>query len=451
MSPPSPLDNPNCRRKAPSQPNCHQHTMPTPHTLRSAQLQPGPQQQQLKAGSPDSRPSPDPRLTPAPGQLQDAQRLCQPPAYLYLQGNPQSGSRYRSYAQTSHSCLTQPTQQHKYAQQVFENFQRSCLDNQAADLSELAIGAERSPALTPGPQNDCTPAARQGPRIKTTIRTGMPGHAHSTAVKVVASGRVLACAESPRANSASPTAIVPGRQARSPSAEASVSGTTVTLAASGSPTPSALDSTVGATSQQRPATAELNCSETLGTASPQDQLPIFLPSPGAHTDTNAPHHQSLGRRRVHSPQAATQVSASETLNKVAANEHHSGAVNTSPAVLTVASEPEHAITRAAAAAAGDSGGAETAEEWAPDEEAMQAASALAGLAESNWAGKAVKPVIGDNMYDKAYSTAIMPCLYMHYHICTVLFITLLMMLSTSVLPMLCIPGSHLTRQMLQMS
>ena len=66
------------------------------------------------------------------------------------------------------------------------------------------------------------------------------------------------------------------------------------------------------------------------------------------------------------------------------------AVDTSPSVLMAASEGEHAAIRAAAAAAGKSGGAEVAEEWFPDEEAMQAASALAELAESKWAGIAVE-------------------------------------------------------------
>ena len=215
-----------------------------------------------------------------------------------------------------------------------------------------------------------------GPRIKTTIRTGQ---AHLPAVRVVASGRVLTTAESPRSNSACPTAKFAGPQAKSPSPTASDSGTTVTLAASGSPTSSAVDSIPVATGEQ---TAELDCSEKLGTASLPDQSPIFLQSPGAYTDSNAP--QSPGMASVQSPQAAMQISASEALNPVAANEHHLVAVNPSTAMLMAASEAQHA----AAAAAGESDGAEAVQEWAPDEEAVQAASALAGLAESNWAGKA---------------------------------------------------------------
>ena len=167
-----------------------------------------------------------------------------------------------------------------------------------------------------------------------------------------------------------------------------MSGTTVTISPSGSPTPSAVDSTVGTTREQRPATAELDCSEKLETASPPDQSPIFPQSPGAYTNSNAPDDQLLGIRSVQSCQAAIQIQASEALNQEPSNEHDMVAVSTSPAVLMAASEARHAATRAAAAAAGESGGAEAVEEWAPDEEAMQAASALAGLAESNWAGKA---------------------------------------------------------------
>ena len=386
ISPSSPQQHPDCSPQAPSQPNCHQHTKLNPHSHKFAQLQPSPQQQQLNASSPNPCPSCDSRLTPPPGPPQTPQRLYQPPGQSYLQGELHSKPRHSPNPHTSHSFSTQPTQQVEHAQQIAENFQCNSLDNQAAILNELATRAERSPALTPGPQNSCMPPARRGPRIKTTIRTGTPGHAHTLAVKVVASGRVLTCAGSPTANSANPMAKFSGTQGKSPSPDATISDITVTLAASGSPTPSALDSTVGASKQQRPATAELGCSENLGTASPPNQSPTFQPSPGAYTDSSAPHNQSLSARSVHSPQAATQISASEALHLVAANEHHFVAVDTSPSVLMAAFEAEHAAIRAAAAAAGKSGGAEVAEEWVPDEEAMQAASALAELAESNWAG-----------------------------------------------------------------
>lgn len=269
----------------------------------------------------------------------------------------------------------------EYAQQIAQNFQRSCSDNQAAILTERTVRAERSPALTPDPQVSRMPAARRGPRIKTTIRTGISGDAHMLAVKVVATGRVLTSAPNPTANFTGP-------RGRSPSPDARVSGTTVTISSTGSPTPSTVDSTVGATREQRPATAELDCSEKLGTASPSDQSPIFPQSPSAYTNSNGPDYQLLGIS-VQSPQAAIQISASEALNQVAANEQQVVAANTStsPAALMAAFEAEHATTRAAAAAAGESGGAEAVEEWAHDEEAMQAASALAVLADSNWAGR----------------------------------------------------------------
>ena len=213
---------------------------------------------------------------------------------------------------------------------------------------------------------------------------------------MVAIGRVLACIDSPRADSSSPTAKhldsqskSPNPAARLPSPEASASGTTVTLAG-GSPTPGVEDSTIGFRREQQPATDQLDCSERLGTESPPDQSLHFQQSPGIHIDGNVQHHHCM--TIVESFEAGRQVPASDSLKQAVASQHHLVAGN--PAVLMAAggeaSEALQAAAPAVAAAAGEVDGAEAVEEWAPDEEAMQAASALAGLAmESTWAGKIV--------------------------------------------------------------
>lgn len=267
------------------------------------------------------------------------------------------------------------------------------MDKQAAILTELAIRAIRAepgPALSPGPRDSCRPAATPGPRIKTTIRTATFDDAHVPTVKVVASGRVMASAKSPKAKSTGPQSNPAGK---SPSPQASVSGTTLTLAPS-SPTPSAVDSTVAR--GQQPATVELDCSERLGTDSLPDPSPSE-PSPDIHTDCHVPLLQCMAS--VESPQEsareAVHISASEVLSQAAATEHHSEIARAcNAAVVTVAagksSEAQHAAAVAAAAAADGSGGIQPMEKWAPDEDAMQAACALAELAESAWTGNAVQ-------------------------------------------------------------
>lgn len=267
------------------------------------------------------------------------------------------------------------------------------MDKQAAILTELAIRAVRAepgPALSPGPT-----AARQGPRIKTTIRTATFDDAHIPTVKVVASGRVLPSAKSPTAKSSGPTAKSTGPQSnpagKSPSPEVSVSGTTLTLAPS-SPTPCVVDSAVAR--GQQAATAELDCSERLGTDSLPDPSLISQPSPDNYRDCNALHLQCMARLESprESARRAIHVSASEVPSHAAATEHLSGACNA--AVLTVAagesSEAQHAAAVAVAAAADGSGGIQPMEEWSPDEEALQAACALAELAESAWTGNVVQ-------------------------------------------------------------
>lgn len=268
------------------------------------------------------------------------------------------------------------------------------MNKQAANLTELAIRAiraEPSPALSPGPRDSCRPAAMQGPRIKTTIRTATFDDAHMPAVKVVASGRVLPSAKSPKTKLSCSTAKATGPQSnpagKSPSPEASVSGTTVTLAPS-SPAPSAVDSTVAR--DQQPAAAELDCSERLGTDSLPDPSLISQPSPDFHKDCHDPLLQCMAS--MESPQKAMPISASEVLSQAVAAEHHSGACNAAVLALAagVSSEAQHAAAQAVAAAADGSVGLQPTEEWRPDEEAMQAACALAEMAESAWTGDAAQ-------------------------------------------------------------
>ena len=238
------------------------------------------------------------------------------------------------------------------------------MDKQAAILSELAsraLKAEPGPTLSPDPSDSCMPAAKRGPRIKSTIRTAAFDDAHMPTVKVVASGRVLASAKSPKAKSTGPQSSPAGK---SPSPEASVSGTTLTLAPS-SPTPSAVDSTLAR--GQQPATAELDCSERLGTNSLPDPSFVSHPSPDNHRDCNALRLQCMAR--LDSPQdsarRAMRVSASEVLSHAAPTEHLSGACKA--AVLTVAAgesfKAQQAAAVAVAAAADGSGGIQPMEQW----------------------------------------------------------------------------------------
>lgn len=513
MSPPAPPEHPNSTPQPQPWTSSLQHT----HiTQKYPLIRHGPQQQQSKARSRESDPSRDPRLNPNLTLMQSPQRLYHPPAGQSCpQGSPQSDPRTGQGPQTPLTFHAQSAQQVDDGQTIARNSPCSSSHNQVVTPSEPADRAEHSPALSSGPlvnhspapspcprpehnlapshrpraersptpspgprvepspapssgtTDSYMPAARQGPRIKTTIRIGRCGQQQGSAVKVVATGRVLTPVKGPKAAS-------PSRHAQSPdpqstpgnpagnlaSPEASISDTTVTAGLSGSPSPTAV---VRRKRGRHLSLGNLDCSETLEADSAHVQQQSGI---GLHTADNAHHHQC-----IQLSQAANHVSPSELLTQAAATKHES--VAATPAALTavehqrcnpvpccssavragspdqapishhcpahqhrqtpnisivrqqtpnftrvvyskqqflaagVSCEPEHAAACAVAAAGGESGGGKAVEEWAPDADAIQAASALAGMAESAWAGKSCS-------YHMSGLSLMTSLLYSHY-------------------------------------
>lgn len=348
MSPPCPPEHPTSTPQPRPWTHSLQHTPPmTPPSQKYPVIQHCPQHQQQQQRSPESLPSRDPSLNPSLDPMQSPQPLCRPPSQPCLQGNSQSDRHWHG-SQTPLSLHAQPAQQVDQGQQIAQTPPCSSPLNQIMSPSELADRAghpsalspapmaqhspgptcrpgldhnralspssraehspalspgpraERSPALSPGTLHSYMPAARRGPRIKTTVRTGKSGQAQGPAVKVVATGRVLVFEGHPEAKSSSPTAQSPHPQPTLPNPaakrlnpEASVSGTTLTLAHSGSPSSNA---TLGGRRKQRPATEDLDCSERLEAESLPTQSAYFHQHSDEvlHADDNAQHHQCIG-------------------------------------------------------------------------------------------------------------------------------------------------------------
>lgn len=479
MSPPGPTEHPNSR------PQPQQGTHPLQHTHMTHEyplIRHSPHRQQSKARSFESGPSSAPSLKSSLTLLQSFPCLYHPPGQPCLQGSHQSDPRTGQGPQTLHTFHAQPAQHVDDGQMIALNVPCSSSYNRMVTPSEPAARADHSPAPSPGPTHEhspapshssrpehnpapshspraehspapspattdsCMPAARQGPRIKTTIRIGRPGQIEGPAVKVVATGRVLTPLKGPKAMSPSPNAQSPAPQStpqhpagKLASPEASVSGTTVTAGQSGSCSPMAV---VRGKRGRQLSAGDLDCSETLEAESASFQQQSGI---GINTADNVHRHPSI------QSSAAINVSPSELLTQAAATEHESLAA--SPAALTavehqrcnmtaccssamlagspdqapvshhcsahqhrqtpnvsiirqptpnstrvlyskqqvlaagVSCTPAHAAALAVAAAGDESAGGEAVEDWAPDADAIQAASALAGMAESAWAGK----------------------------------------------------------------
>lgn len=196
---------------------------------------------------------------------------------------------------------------------------------------------------------------RKGPRIKTTIRTTAAGPTAEAAVQMIGSRRAVPIPDSPgadvpssRASSLNPTTLspLPRVPPSCPSPDASISGTT--------------ESTVSVDFAA--------VSEVLGAADAPVNSNIAAADHGAHGQRQHNHQTGITAQACQQP--AAQLHCSESLDTPSPPP-------SSPAQALVDSAADLPPDVAAAAEEGN-------EEWVPDGDAMLAASALAGMAESQW-------------------------------------------------------------------
>ena len=317
-APSGPLDN---SPQPQLDPSPQQHSRLTPQTHANLQARLSPEQQ-------ISDSSRDPRLNARDSPSPPLQGSVHPHAGCSLQNGPECNDD----PQALRSFPAQPVQAVQKVQVARQSLLIKCQDDQLAEGTDLAARAIQRPALSPSPGNSRTPAVRQGPRIKTTVRVVPAGNAQRPAVKVVASRRMTVSAESPRVNSTNPTAIYqkPQTNSSSPtdrllSSDASISDTTVTDEEERSPSPKAVASTHRVADKPSLARDELDCSEKLETESPptMPQLTQQIPS-----GPNLEHHAlPQGTSPMLSSQALRQELSSDSARQAVAPQHYSSAAN----------------------------------------------------------------------------------------------------------------------------